>query len=357
MSEFKIKLFGFNRSFVAALTCLLVLLPSCIREDIEGLRTRERVVFSIVNDAPVTKALGSAPAAESAVSNWAVLVYENGALVTSGTSSSDGAIEVTLPTGTYALCAVANYPVSGAGAFVPANYTTLSSLSSYSLPYSSNSLDSFVLYGEGSLTVEAGGSAPVEMHVGRLLARIQINCIEAGFDNPMAYERTVDLTGLGVTNVYGSCPLVSDLAYSSLSNLKTAWINPAGEFDSSYTGMLYNSIEATFDEAGDRFDIPHVFYVFPNPTTEANDSRSTDTWCTRRTRVVVCGQIGTTARYWSLTLPGPVVRNTSYVIEKAVLKGNGSLDPESGEEADIEYEMGDIDIDIDGGQFNVSENS
>ena len=358
MSGLKTRMYGLERSLAGALTCFLALaLSSCVRDDMGAVEIRERIVFSIVNDNPATKALGSSPAAEFAVSNWAVLVYEDGGLVACGTSSSDEVIEMTLPTGSYTLRAVANYPVSGADAFVPGSYVTLSSLNDYEAAYSSNSLDSFILYGEGVLNVLAGGTAPVEMHVGRLLARVQINCIEAGFDNEMAYERTVKLTGIGVSNVYGSCPLVSDLAFSSLSNQKSAWINPAGDFAVSYTGMLYNDIDATFDEEGDRFDIPHVFYVYPNPTTEGNDSRSTETWCARRTRVVVCGMIGNTARYWSLTLPGPVKRNTLYLIEKAVLKGNGSLDPESGEEAEIEYEMGDIVIDIDGDDYNVSENS
>lgn len=353
-------MFG-SRKGLARMTCLafmVVCMVACSRErkDIPA-ESYGKVVFRLSNQAPVTKSMGSAPAAESAVQRWSVLVYEQGALVSVGTSGSEGDIELSLPVGEYQLRAVANYPVSGNDAFVPSSYTSLSSLGECVFAYSVNSLSSFVLYGEGNLSLTASGSDLVELHVGRLMAKVEILSIEAGFDNEMAYERGMELTGIGMSNVYGYAPLVNDYTDSQVSSSLGSWVNAKGEFQDGYAGLLFDDASATFASVGDSHTIAHVFYVYPNPVISSADSRDVDGWSKRCTRVVVTGTIGGTPRYWTLTLPGPIVRNTAYVIDKLILKGNGSLDPESGEEADIEYEMSIIDINLDDDDFIVDENS
>lgn len=317
-----------------------------------------KVVFSVEKASVPTKATGSAPAAETAVLRWAVFVLQDGGVVSVGENlSSDGEIAMTLPVGEYTLCAVANYPVSGAGAFVPSSMRTFSDIEGFELPLAANGLDGFVMYGTGTLTVEQGGTEPATVLVKRLVARVEIDCIEAGFTKDLAYELGVSLSGVRMSNVYGVAPLGADPAASAMRSSVDAWVDRMGTETEGYEGMLYESVTATFEADGDAYSVPHVFYVYPNAITGSGDSRDTESWSKRRTRLVIAGDIGGTARYWSVTLPGPVERNTSYIIEKAVLRGGGSLDPESGDEADIDYDITTIVVDLDGDEYNVNEES
>jgi len=334
-----------------------VLLPGCSRVD-EPQARYGKVVFSISKPEVPTKASGMAPAAETAVLRWAVFALQDGGVVAAGENlSSDGEIAMVLPLGEYQLCAVANYPVEGAGSFVPSSMRTLSDIESFELPFSANRLDGFVMYGTGSLTVQQGGSMPVTVLVRRLVARVEIDCIEAGFTNELAYELGVSLSGIRMSNVYGRAALGADASSEAMSPSEDAWVDRMGTETAGYEGILYDSVSGTFAAEGDSYSVPHVFYVYPNAVTEGGDSRDTESWSKRRTRLVIAGRIGSSVRYWNLTLPGPVVRNTSYLIEKAVLRGGGSLDPESGVEAQIDYDITTITIDIDDDDYNVNEES
>ena len=78
----------------------------------------------------------------------------------------------------------------------------------------------------------------------------------------------------------------------------------------------------------------HVFYFYPNPLPESLDTRS-GTWARRRTRLVLEAQIGERTYYYAVTLPESQ-RNRTYLIEEAVIRKLGSLDPELDEPGAID---------------------
>ncbi len=316
-----------------------------------------KVVFTLDSRACLTKASGSAAAAETAVNHWSVFVFEEGSVVGYGEKNSSGEIDLTLPTGEYQVCAVANYPKSGSYAFNPAEMGTLSQIRSFNLPLSVNSLDGFVMYGEGNLTVTEENDEPVHIFVQRLVAKVQVNCIESAFTNPLVYQRGAHLSGIGMSNVYGWNVFGADASVSAMSGNVSDWVNVMGVYDASYSSFLQDVISVDFTEAGQKYQTEHVFYVYPNALTESDDSRDTESWSKRRTRLLIKGTVGDTDRYWTLSLPGPVVRNRTYLIEKAILVTAGSLDGESGIEGDVDYDMSIIDIDVDGGEYVIDETS
>ena len=305
----------------------------------------------------MTKASGSAAAAETAVNYWAVFVVEEGTVIGYGENNSGAEIDLTLPTGEYMVCAVANYPKSGTYVFNPTAMGTLSQIRSFNLPLSANSLDGFVMYGEGNLSVTEGDNEPVQIFVQRLVAKVQVSCIEAAFTNDLVYQRGAHLSGIGMSNVYGWNVFGSDASASAMSGNVSDWVNVMGTYEASYSSILQDAISVDFTEAGQKYQTEHVFYIYPNALTESADSRDTESWSKRRTRLLIKGTVGDTDRYWTLSLPGPVVRNRTYLIEKAVLRTAGSLDGESGVEGDVDYDMSIIDIDVDGGEYVIDETS
>ena len=316
-----------------------------------------KVVFTLDSRACMTKASGSAAAAETAVNHWAVFVVEEGTVIGYGENNSGAEIDLTLPTGEYLVCAVANYPKSGTYVFNPTAMGTLSQIRSFNLPLSANSLDGFVMYGEGNLSVTEGDNEPVQIFVQRLVAKVQVSCIEAAFSNDLVYQRGAHLSGIGMSNVYGWNVFGSDASASAMSGNVSDWVNVMGTYEASYSSILQDAISVDFTEAGQKYQTEHVFYIYPNALTESADSRDTESWSKRRTRLLIKGTVGDTDRYWTLSLPGPVVRNRTYLIEKAVLRTAGSLDGESGVEGDVDYDMSIIDIDVDGGEYVIDETS
>ncbi|MBQ2486057.1 MAG: hypothetical protein II518_03225, partial [Candidatus Methanomethylophilus sp.] len=105
--------YRFARSLAAVLAVTL-LASSCGEDSLPGIQDVAPVSARLSVGGAATRASGDAGSGEGSVARWAVFVFDrsaSGALVTAGTSASDGPITVSVAPGVeYDIAAVANYP-------------------------------------------------------------------------------------------------------------------------------------------------------------------------------------------------------------------------------------------------------
>ena len=285
------------------------------------------VVFSVVGEAT----RGTGTAGEAAVDGWALLLYRDGRLAEAGTSDSGAAIRKTLPAGGYTAFAVVNPPAG----FQPAGYATPEALAGAASALADNAPGRLTMAGSRTVTVPVPDGATQRIGVDRLVAKAGIRKVSVSFTNPELAALPFRLTGIYLTNCYGQNRYGSDWSADDIRSDAALWHNRMGfHAEAGVNGLLAETGLDIPVSADHPHTQEHVFYFYPNPLPEAQDSRS-GTWTRRRTRLVLEARIGGRTYYYPVTLP-PSQRNKTYLIEEAVIRKLGSTDPERDEPGAID---------------------
>ena len=312
------------KAYCTALLGGLLLLAGCHRAAPPG---GVEVVFSVLGE--TTRATGTA--GEAAVDDWALLLYRDGRLAEAGTSSSGSAIRKTLLAGDYTAYAVVNPPAS----FAPAGFTDPGALAGAESSLGDNAPGRLVMAGRRTVTVPVRDGSVQRIGVDRLVCKAGIRKISVQFANPDLAALPFRLKGIYLTNCYGKSRYGSDWTAGDILSDASAWYNRMGfHSEVGVNGLLAETgldIPVTADRPHTQ---EHVFYFYPNPLPGTLDTRS-GTWARRRTRLVLEAQVGERTYYYPITLPESQ-RNRTYLIEEAVIRTLGSLDPEKDQPGSIE---------------------
>lgn len=304
----------------------ILLAAGCRRAEPPAPGTVE-VIFSVLGEG--TRVTGTD--GERAVDDWTLLLYRDGILAETGTSDSGSAIRKTLAAGDYTAFAVVNPPAS----FRAADYSTLSTLTGAESALRDNAPDRLVMVGSRTVTVPVPGGNAQQIGVDRLVCKAGIRKISVRFDDPTLAARPFRLKRLYLTNCYGSSRYGSDWKAADILSAKSRWYNRMGfQSDDDVNGLLSETDIDKSVTADKPHTQEHAFYFYPNPLPETADTRS-GTWSRRRTRLVIEAQIGDGTYYYAVTLPASQ-RNNTYIIEEAVIRKLGSLDPEKDEPGTID---------------------
>ena len=304
-----------------ALLGSLLILGGCHRAAPPGPGSVE-VVFSVLGE--TTRATGTD--GEAAVDDWALLLYRDGRLAEAGTSSSGSAIRKTLPAGEYTAYAVVNPPAS----FAPAGFPDPGVLAGAESALGDNAPGRLVMAGRRTVTVPVPDGSVQRIGVDRLVCKAGIRKVSVQFKNPDVAARPFRLKGIYLTNCYGKTRYGSDWTAEDILSTASVWHNRMGfHSEAGVDGLLAETgldIPVTADRPHTQ---EHFFYYYPNPLPASLDTRS-GTWTRRKTRLVLEAQIGDRTYYYPVTLPESQ-RNRTYLIEEAVIRSLGSLDPERDE--------------------------
>ena len=329
-----------------ALLLSIFLLADCQRAALPGEGGVE-VVFSIHGeDTRVTGTDG-----EWAVDNWALLLYMDDRLVETGTSDSGSDIRVTLAEGDYSAFAVVNPPAY----FDPEDYPDLSSLMREESDLGDNTPDRLVMTGSRTVTISVPEGGTQWIGVDRLVCKAGIGKISVEFTDPLLAARPFVLKGIYLTNCYGKSHYGEDLDTPDILSAASCWYNRMGFQPDSDVDTLLAEPDLDMPVTASRpYVREHAFYFYPNPLPETLDSRSGN-WSPRMTRLVIEAEIGGRTYYYAVTLPASQ-RNKTYVIEEAVIRKLGSMDPETDEPGSIDVVFR-TETDDWSPEYNVTENS
>ena len=309
------------RAIRTPLLLSIFLLAGCQRAALPEERGVE-VVFSVLGEE--TRASGTDD--ERAVDNWTLLLYREGRLIEAGTSNSGAAIRKTLTEGDYTAFAVVNPPAS----FVPIGYPDLSTLMAAESTLRDNSLGRLVMAGSRSISIPIPNEGMQHIGVDRLVCKAVIKKVSVKFTNPILASRPFVLKSIYLTNCYGTSHYGGDCNVADIVSDASSWYNRMGfQADGGVDALL---AETSLD-IPITADTPHIqehaFYYYPNPLPDALDSRS-GTWTRRQTRLVLEAEIGGRIYYYTVTLPASR-RNKTYLIEEAIIRKLGSMNPENDE--------------------------
>ena len=334
------------RANCTALLGSLLILGGCHRAAPPGPGSVE-VVFSVLGE--TTRATGTA--GEAAVDDWALLLYRDGRLAEAGTSSSGSEIRKTLPVGEYTAYAVVNPPAS----FDPAGFSDPGALAGAESALGDNTPGRLVMAGCRTVSVPVPDGSVQRIGVDRLVCKAGIRKVSVQFENPDLAARPFRLRGMYLTNCYGKSRYGSDWTADDILSTTSVWHNRMGfHSETGVDGLLAETgldIPVTADRPHTQ---EHVFYFYPNPLPASADTRS-GTWSRRKTRLVLEAQIGERTYYYPVTLPESQ-RNRTYLIEEAVIRKLGSLDPEKDEPGAIDINFSTSPDDW-SPEYNVTETS
>lgn len=323
---------------------VLLLLAGC-RDTLPGPAEMAGVTFTLAQ--ADTRSTGSAD--EGAVGDWALLLFREGRLEDYGTAGADAPIRCALQAGTYEAVAVANPPAS----FQPGKMTTLQTFLTAESRLEDNAPSRLVMTGRQSAVVRQGDSNSLEISVKRLVCKAGIRKISVDLTNPVLAARPFVLKALYLTNCYGRTTLGNDPDESGISPETSAWYNRMGFLsDPKADALLSDPSIGTTLTPDAPYQKEHVFYFYPNPVE--NDRRDGD-WSPRPTRLVIEAEIGARTYYYPVTLPVSR-RNRTYLIEEAVIRKPGSVDPEGNEPGSIDITFRTLNGDWNP-VFDVQENS
>ena len=277
----------------AKLTALLgglLILGGCHRAAPPGPGSVE-VVFSVLGE--TTRATGTDG---EAVDGWALLLYRDGRLAEAGTSSSGAEIRKTLPAGDYTAFAVVNPPAS----FDPAGYLSPGALAGAESALGDNAPGRLVMAGRRTVSVPVPDGSVQRIGVDRLVCKAGIRKISVQFADPGLAARPFRLKGVYLTNCYGKSRYGSDWAAEDILSTASVWHNRMGFRSEAGLDALLAETGLDISITADR---PHT---------------------------VLEAQIGDRTYYYPVTLPESQ-RNRTYLIEEAVIRKLGSLDPEKDE--------------------------
>lgn len=302
----------------------ILLLAGC-RETLPQPPERVGVTFSLSGTG--TRTTGTAD--EGTVQDWALMLFRDGKLADYGTSGPGTTIRCSVEAGSYLAVAIANPPSS----FQPAAMTTRQAFLETESRLEDNTPSRLVMVGELPLDILPGEDKPREIPVQRLVCKAGVRKISIAFTDPALAARPFVLKGIFLTNCYGKTRLGSDWGATAISAQASAWYNRMGfQSDPKVNGLLSDRNIGAAITADTPYRQEHAFYFYPNPTETDNRDGN---WSVRHTRLVLETEIGGRTYYYPVTLPVSR-RNRTYLIEEAVIRKLGSLDPEGNEPGAID---------------------
>lgn len=292
-------------AFAASILC------SCSKQDVrpsvEGENSSAGKVNLNISVPGATKVTDIS--SEDAVNSLQVFVFNSAGTsleaYSSGTSSS---LSVSVSTGTKKIAAVVN-------AGTVTGITNLAQLRAVTSGLEDNSVGSFLMYGETE-PVSVLSDASVTVSVARLVARVGI----ASVTNSMTLEQYRNAP-IRIVKIY-LVNAVGNSNFSSTAEIGT-WYNPQSE-NGGVPGLLCENLSSASVAYGASHEVGHYFYCYPNPTEEDSTAQ---TWCPRKTRLVVETEIAGNTWYYPVTVPG-IKPNYSYLISNLTITRLGSDNPD-----------------------------
>lgn len=186
---------------------------------------------------------------------------------------------------------------------------------------SDNTLTSLVM--SGSKTEIVSTSTNISIAVKHIASKVVLSSILRNFENPDYNEVPLVVKKIYMSNVAADCD------YDCTGSAPTLWNIQKGVLDNPLQNaalLLQQNLDIALPQGGPAHDTAYTFYVYPNPTTQ--DSTD-DTWCPRKTRLVLeCDYNGRTC-YYPLTIRTDTIqRNKVYTISALTLKHPGSVNPD-----------------------------
>ena len=270
-----------------------------------------------------------ASVAELAVNHWAVMLFDvaNPAAVYRAESSSSNDITCVARKGrSYRAYAIVNYPTEGLGEFNPASIGNEGELLGYASYLSGNSPSGLVMFGYANLQ-NLPVSGTTHISISRLCSKVSILKITVNMEDAKYEAMTFTLDALYLTNVFTKSTFGDDEIPSADSPY---WYNAMGWHGSGSVSSLdlllgERGINTVIDN-GASYTTPYCFYTYPNTVSQYDDHNDAE-WSARCTRLVIESTLGGKKYYYPVTLPD-MKRNHNYIIEEAIIRRPGSLDPE-----------------------------
>ncbi len=307
--------------YFAAAALFAALSVSC-KGDYEAIpETSGTVTLSVSLGGPLTKVLrGNSDTADMSFHNAQIFVYNNAGKLEakSGPVTRQDGIELSVIAGTKTIWALVNAPQLDLG--IGSSETPEAKVSLLS----DNTPASLVMSG-CKLNEPVGSDKNVSVQVKHIAAKVVLDKIVRQFTDANLSEVPMKLKKIYMSNVAADCSYGCDGYTPAQWNCKMGVLSSPAE---NAALLLDDGLDADLDE-GDEYNTAHTFYVYPNPT--AADSES-DSWCERKTRLVLeCDYNGRTA-YYPVTIKGAgIERNKVYHISELALKRPGSVKPDSKE--------------------------
>lgn len=275
-----------------------------------------RITFS-ATDATRADADGS-----SGIRRWALLLFRDGRLADYGLSASAEPITRTVQAAAYTAFAVANYPEDG---FRPDSFRQLADLTERTVDLADQHPDAPVMCGRTDLVLPVGASGVQPIGVDRLVCRAGIRKVSVDFTDPTLAAQEFVLKSIFLTNCVRAIRYGSDFAPNDLPDAESSWYNRMGLTTEAPGILAVRGIDTVISPARP-YTVPHFFLYYPNPLTEAQDTRS-KTWSSRCTRMVLEAQVGNRTCFYPITLPD-LRRNQSCIADEVIIRRLGSPDPE-----------------------------
>ena len=277
------------------------------------------VSFSLSGNALETRS--TTQAAESAVTNLQVLVYNASGNLVAYAGANSGTVSATVPLGIagHTVYAVTNVPDDLSLCSTP---SSLTSKVSYLKDNSAAGLQMI-----GSVSNQTFTSAStVNVEVRRFAAKVEIDEITCAFTAAAFRSQEFSVTGVYLINVNGTCP------YSQVPAAGT-WYNKmqyeSGECNALISDKLSSPVRIqTTSGQVTPYTTKHYFYCYANPTT--TDAHRGN-WSPRRTRLVVETRLGSHVYYYPIDIVGTgniLNLNTSYTVTKLTVTGPGVDHPD-----------------------------
>ncbi len=280
-----------------------------------------QVSFALSDPSGQLETRSTSPAAETAVTNLQVLVYNSSGNLVAYANANSGTVSATVPLNIagHTVYAVTNVTEDLSGCSSP---SALTSKMSYLKDNTSAGLHMI-----GSVDNQTFTSAStVNVLVRRFAAKVEIDEITTAFTAAAYKTQEFSVTGVYLINVNGSCP------FSQVPASGT-WYNKmqyeSGDCNALITDKLSSAvrIQSTTGQVTP-YTTKHYFYCYPNPTT--TDAHRGN-WSPRRTRLVVETKLGTHVYYYPIDIVGTgniLNLNTSYTVTKLTITGPGVEHPD-----------------------------
>ncbi len=298
--------------FLAAIASLFV---ACNKESVTRDGEQTTLTVELSGSTHVTRA--TAGVNETKVNSTQVFVFKQNGNYDGYAAASSSTVKVSCTVGERIVCAVVNAPALDGVA-------SLSDLQAKVSDFAENNAASFVMYGSESKSIAANTS--VSVSVSRLVAKVSINGITTDWTADAYKNAEFKITGIYMINVAGDYPYcgVYGINGTAPAHTSTIWYNKRGN-QGECQSLLSDSITPVTLPNKGSYTTTHSFYVYPNFTTEDNDSAN---WCPRKTRLVIETTLNGETMYYPISFK-KLEPNRTYTVTALTITRPGSEHPDS----------------------------
>ena len=300
------KRFLYLATSVIAVLCAI----SCSKNQIgpideSGYNLKDKTELAVGISRPVTKSSTITDDDEVKVNTLQVFVFRGDAL--DAYASAENVSEVTLSctNGERSVYALVNAPdmchISSKTALL-ATKSTLSDYPEYG----------FEMIGHKDIILPQ--TSTVTIDVTRMVSRVILKQVTRNFTSSALADLEFKIDEVYLLNV------ADDITYA-LTGTSEYWIN-AGWYDGTLPELTHDNTEANIVN-GDYWPMNCRYYAYPNNSEDSTD----ESWCPRRTRLVLKTTLGGKVYYYPITLP-ELEPNKSYEIENLTITRPGSDNPD-----------------------------